>query len=202
MGVETLYRVRKKELKKASLVLGTAFQNDPHFVLIMPDPDYRREKIHHLFRCIVNYGIIYGEVYSPSPGIEAVSVWLRSKDYNLTEGRLIRSGFFRLLWQVDKETLNRFREYGEEMERMHRESAPYEYWYLWALGASPELQKKGLASKMLRAMLERIDKERLPCWLETNGDINESIYEKFGFEVVKRASALGEPGCGMLRYPF
>jgi len=39
MGVETLYRVRKSDLKKASLVLGAAFQNDPHFVLIMPDPD-------------------------------------------------------------------------------------------------------------------------------------------------------------------
>jgi len=201
MGVETLYRVRKKELKNASRVLGAAFQNDPHFALIMPDPDYRREKIRHMFWCIVNYGLIYGEVYSPSLEIEAVSVWLRSKDYNLTTGRLIRSGFFRLLWQVDKETLNRFREYGEEVESMHRESAPIEYWYLWALGASPEHQKKGLASRMLEAMLERIDEERLPCWLETNGDINEGIYEKFGFEVVKRASVLGEPGCGMLRYP-
>jgi ribosomal protein S18 acetylase RimI-like enzyme len=87
------------------------------------------------------------------------------------------------------------------MDKMHREAATIEHWYLWALGVSPEHQKKGLASKMLEAMLERIDKERLPCWLETNGDINESIYEKFRFEVVKRASALGEPGCIMLRYP-
>lgn len=201
MGIETLYRVRKYGLKKASRVLGVAFQNDPHFALIMHDPAYRREEIVHLFWCIVNYGIIYGEVYSPSFEIEAVSVWLRSKDYSLTAGRLIRSGFFRLLWQIDRETLKRFREYGEEMERMHRESAPTEYWYLWALGVRPEFQKKGLASKMLRAMLERIDKEGLPCWLETSGDINERIYERFGFEVIKRGSALGEPDCGMLRHP-
>jgi hypothetical protein len=97
MGIETLYRVRKSDLKKASLVLGAAFQNDPHFALIMPDLVYRREKVPRLFRCIVNYGILYGEIYSPSPEIEAVSVWLRSKDYNLIAGRLIRSGFFRLL---------------------------------------------------------------------------------------------------------
>ena len=37
---------------------------------------------------------------------------------------------------------------------------------------------------MLRPVLERIDRERMPCYLETNAENNVAIYRRFGFEVV------------------
>jgi hypothetical protein len=37
---------------------------------------------------------------------------------------------------------------------------------------------------LLRPVLERIDRERVPCYLETNVAKDVAIYERFGFEVV------------------
>ena len=201
MDTRKLYRIQRRDLRKASLVLGKAFYDDPHFVQIMPDPAYREDRIFLLFRSFLSFGILYGEAYAPTSEIEGVSVWVRSKDYFINAGRLIRSGFLRLLWQIDRETLKRLRQYGDQVQCMHDEAAPFEHWYLWILGVSPENRRKGLARRMIEAMLERIDEDGLPCWLETNGDINEQIYEKFGFRAVKREAVLGKPSCGMLRCP-
>jgi hypothetical protein len=33
-------------------------------------------------------------------------------------------------------------------------------------------------------MLERIDREQVPCFVETNTEKNVAIYRQFGFEVI------------------
>jgi hypothetical protein len=42
-------------------------------------------------------------------------------------------------------------------------------------------------------MLERIDRERMPCYLETNAEKNAAIYRRFGFEVVSQEKLPGTP---------
>jgi hypothetical protein len=37
---------------------------------------------------------------------------------------------------------------------------------------------------LLRPVLERIDRERMPSYLETNAVKNVAIYRRFGFDVV------------------
>ena len=46
-------------------------------------------------------------------------------------------------------------------------------------------QGKGYARSLLRAMLGRIDNERLPCYLETQNQSNLPIYRHYGFKVIK-----------------
>jgi hypothetical protein len=36
----------------------------------------------------------------------------------------------------------------------------------------------------VRPVLERIDREGTPCYLETNAEKNLAIYQRFGFEVI------------------
>jgi hypothetical protein len=44
---------------------------------------------------------------------------------------------------------------------------------------------------LLRPVLERIDRERMPCFLETNTAKNVAIYRRFGFEVVSEDKVPG-----------
>jgi hypothetical protein len=42
-------------------------------------------------------------------------------------------------------------------------------------------------------MLERIDKEGLPCYLETQNPENIPLYEHFGFKVMEEGVIPGSP---------
>ena len=64
----------------------------------------------------------------------------------------------------------------------------YQHWYLCILGVDPRFQGKGYAGKMVRAMLARIDKEGVPCFLETMTEKNVSIYEHLGFRVLEKSA--------------
>ena len=44
-------------------------------------------------------------------------------------------------------------------------------------------QGKGIASKLLRPMLNFCDNEQMVCYLETNKETNVSIYNHYGFEL-------------------
>ena len=70
------------------------------------------------------------------------------------------------------------------MENKHKELVPNKHWYLVVLAVDPQHQGKGYASRLLNEMLSEIDEEGLPCYLETDGEKNVSMYQHFGFEVV------------------
>ena len=74
--------------------------------------------------------------------------------------------------------------YGRYVDKLHRRLVPYPHWYLEIIGVAPAHQGQGFSSRLLRPVLERIDRERMPCYLETNAEKNVAIYRRFGFEVV------------------
>jgi ribosomal protein S18 acetylase RimI-like enzyme len=67
----------------------------------------------------------------------------------------------------------------------------------------PRHQGKGLARRLLKAMFERLDREGLPCFLETESTTNVAIYKKYGFAVVEEGKIPGTevPHWAMLREP-
>ena len=66
----------------------------------------------------------------------------------------------------------------------HRELVPDQHWYLFLTGVDPEYQGKGYASQLLNGMLLEIDRQRLPCYLETGVKNNVPMHEHFDFSVV------------------
>jgi ribosomal protein S18 acetylase RimI-like enzyme len=74
--------------------------------------------------------------------------------------------------------------YGRYVDNLHRKLVPYPHWYLQIIGVDPKYQGQGFSSRLVRPVLERIDRERMSCFLETNTGKNVAIYRRFGFEVV------------------
>jgi ribosomal protein S18 acetylase RimI-like enzyme len=64
------------------------------------------------------------------------------------------------------------------------------HWYLATLGTDPVVQGHGIGSTLLSSMLDRIDAEAAPAYLECSKEHNVSFYSRFGFNVTKELKAV------------
>ncbi len=181
-----LYKVRRRDIKKAVEVLTKAFDRDPLTQFMFPNDETRQNRSSHYFKFIISYGLKFGEVYAPSPKIEGLAIWYLSDKYEMTMMKQLRAGGMRLFMKLKKETIRRMLPLGRFSGEMHRKYGHFRHWYLSPIGVDPEYQGKGLGSLMIRTMLSRIDDEKLPCLLETQNPTNVEIYKRFGFEVVAK----------------
>jgi ribosomal protein S18 acetylase RimI-like enzyme len=68
------------------------------------------------------------------------------------------------------------------LERKHPSEPHY---YLLALGVEPDLQGRGLGTKLMAPVLERCDREQVPAYLESSKERNVPLYERNGFKVTE-----------------
>jgi GNAT superfamily N-acetyltransferase len=197
--VDDLYRLDMEDVQKASSIMSRAFFEDPDLKMIIPDDDRRREYLKVMFQPFVRFGIIYGEVYVPTPNIEGVAVWNHSSSKSITTWRSIRSGFFGMVSKLNSEERKIFTRYGKEMDARTKYLLKGEHWFLFILGVDPDHQRKGLGTMMLKPMLKRADSENLPVMLDTNKEANISYYERFGFKVKSEYKVLDNQHWGLVR---
>ncbi|HEY9595577.1 MAG TPA: GNAT family N-acetyltransferase [Spirochaetia bacterium] len=209
MGNIDLYVIRKSDEARAVDVLFEAFRNDPFFKYMLGarSIDARLARPIHTF--LLNLGTKYGEAYAPSGAIEGVSLWLPPSHASITAWMSLRSGVARLLSLLPgnyKRAIPFARKmlaYARYSDKLHRDRVGFPHWYLLVIGVGDEYRGKGYASRLMRPMLERLDRERLPCYLETHNENNLKLYEHFGFEVVDEGRLPGseQRQWAMLRNP-
>ena len=66
------------------------------------------------------------------------------------------------------------------------ENKPKDAWYLEYLGVDPSNHSKGLGSLILKTSLEKIDQLHQSAYLESSNPRNMTLYERHGFETVKK----------------
>jgi ribosomal protein S18 acetylase RimI-like enzyme len=186
-----LIRLGKSDAQSASNVLVRAFQNYPALKYYYPNSS-RRNKVNLYFNSLSSYfGIHFGEMYTTSPNLEGIAIWIHSANYNMKFLNLLRSVPLSILLGFGLAAGFKLRKMGEYIDRVHNRLAPSDHWYLFALGVDPKYQGKGYASKLVRPMLTRADQEKLPCYLETNDEVDVPIYQHFGFKVVEEGIVPG-----------
>ena len=126
----------------------------------------------------------YGEIYASSVKMEGVAGWLPPGKAPFGGWRIVRSVPSSVLFRFGRQGASRMRAYGRYIDNIHRKLVPFPHWYLQIIGVDPEYHGQGFSSQLIRPMLERIDRERMPCFLETNTKKNVAIYQRFGFEVI------------------
>lgn len=72
--------------------------------------------------------------------------------------------------------------------------------HLGPFAVRPELQGRGIGSRLLEAYTGGLDREGAVGYLETDRERNVGLYERFGFEVVGTEEVLGER-CWYMRRP-
>jgi len=186
VALDNLVRLQKSQIKPAGEMIARVFQDDPLNSYLFPDASRRENMSHYVFEFMVRLGVSYGEVYATSPNLEGVAVWLPSEK-DVTMWRMILNGGFSLYFKVGRKGISRLSYVNNFYSQVHKRHAPFRHWYLSLIGVAPKFQGKGYASILLKAMLARIDKEHLPCYVETQNEKNVSIYQHYGFKVVGEA---------------
>ena len=172
--LSTLVRLDETHIESAAETLSLAFQDYPTFGYVFPDDSERKEKLPHFFKSMLHKGLLQGEVYASSPAMEGVTVWLPPG----IPGGLSKT------YEIDRDAFDRFAYYGKCVFAVRQKHAPGRHWFLELIGVAPEFQGKGHAGRLLRSMLDRIGREGLPCYLDTEVDKNVEMYQHHGFRVV------------------
>ena len=183
--IKGLTRLTEAYIKPAAETAARAFYDYPLSAYFIPDASRRIKKQAAAFEGLIRSGVNYGEVYATSPNLEGIAVWF-PPDYQPKPPR--PRPFFARLWAslfADKELINRPIVFGEYATEVRKRVLPTRHWYLQLLGVEPAFQGKGFSSALVKPILERADREGLPCYLETHAEKNVALYEHFGFRVVE-----------------
>ncbi|MHA2399883.1 MAG: GNAT family N-acetyltransferase [Promethearchaeota archaeon] len=187
--MNNLSQINRNQIKSAAKVLARAFLNDPLYIAYFPDSSKRIEQNYHLMKNSILYCMKYGEIFITSPKLEGVALWQlnepRKKKQDDPFKLFLNWINFSLAIALGKdlETVQSIYSYTHSI---HYELVPSRHWYFFILGVDPHFQGKGYASRLIKPMLARIDKDHLPCYLDTNNEQNIDLYQHFGFKTLKK----------------
>jgi GNAT superfamily N-acetyltransferase len=155
------------------------------------------------FEATVRDAIPYGAVLAATHGdrVDATAVWLPPGGFPWTLRRKLRAApsLARVMVAAPR-SFPTFMRYGANIEANHRDE---QHWYLVVLSVRPEYQRRGLGSALVEPILDRADRDALPCRLETSDPANVAFYQRFGFEVIDPAfpAIPGGPALTTMRRP-
>ena len=182
-GLDNLVRLKKSDVPRAAAVLGRAFADEILAAYFFPEE--KRLAVAETFSALSLYLCVkYGEVYTTSEHFEGVAAWSAPGTAPFNTWQSLQAVPLSIYIRFALAGGSRLSSLGAYIDDMHRKLAPFPHWYLQIIGVYPAHQGKGFSSRLIKPMLERIDKEGLPCYLETQTDKNVAIYEHLGFEVL------------------
>ena len=184
MHLNELTPLSPELIEKASITSAAAFADDPTTDYLIPEPK-KRGNLRYAFEYYFRLSVLdREETYTTSPLCEGVASWVRSESRGSIIN-IVRAGWpglpLRCGWRsLIRETIMENR-YGSLRERL----APKPHIYLSTLAVAPEHQGQGYASRLIKPMLERLDREMVPAYVETQNLKNKAMYEHWGFELLK-----------------
>jgi GNAT superfamily N-acetyltransferase len=195
--------INRKMMRPVVNVFSEAFHDDPLFSWLMPDASTRRSLLPLFFNFRVRHGLYYGEVHATSTEVEGAAIWIPHTQTDMTRWKMIRSGGLSFIRNAEQVTLQRFQTFGTYADELHHQYASFPHQSLFLIGVHPQKQGQGYANVLMKSMLERLDREKLPCFLETQTPINVDIYQKYDFTIKHQGKIPGTeiPHWAMLREP-
>jgi GNAT superfamily N-acetyltransferase len=171
---------------QAAAILSRAFEADPTWRYVFTSATRRLAQLECM--CHVGLRLIapLGASYITRQG-EGVALWY-PPDHEPKAGLidLLRVGFAWMPFRLGIRSLRRgWRVYADILRR-EREEIAGPYWVLDTIGVDPPHQKRGVARALMRPVLERADRDRIPCYVITHNPINVPFYEHHGFRVIRR----------------
>lgn len=179
-----LYIVQKKDLDRLAEVAADAYENYPlHNWFTKGKYDKKASKIlmQITLRTMTEDAIIYAD----SEEMNGFAAWL---PFGFTGNKAIpflKSGGLKLILHSGFGIISRLSAYEKYAMNLKKEFTDNYDWYLFNLSVKKDAQGKGLASKLMKPMLQFCDNEKMVAYLETNKAENVGLYNHYGFELKK-----------------
>jgi ribosomal protein S18 acetylase RimI-like enzyme len=172
-------RARADEAPALAHTLADAFYDDPVGRWFVPSDRTRRARLERFFRLLSLEALAlpHGVVHT-TPDIAGACLWVPSaalETSTLDDLRMLPT----VARIAGPRNLARVLRGMAAMDAVH----PHEpHWYLPQVGVAVASQGQGIGGALMRPMLERLDAEGMPAYLEATTERNRALYERHGFE--------------------
>jgi ribosomal protein S18 acetylase RimI-like enzyme len=187
MASEPETRAPAAEVRKATsqdrpavvATLARAFHDDPVMKWLFPWDERRPEILAAFFDVAMRLYLRNDEVelYGESVG---AALWAPPGKWRVGPLEMMRS-MPRLLPVMRSRALRGM----QVMTHVEKHHPHQPHRYLAVLGTEPEHQGEGIGSVLLRSMLERCDRDRVPAYLESSSEGSKRLYLRHGFRVTQ-----------------
>lgn len=182
-----LHKVQKRDAVRAAKVLASAFQHDPGWNKICEGESDIGKRFRAIFEVAVRFGLTYGEVYAPSEDLEGIIAWVPGKCADMNTWHMIRSGALVAAMRIGLNVTKKMGAAYKPVTDYRREyMALHTFRYLLVFGVPTELQGKGFGRKLIEAVIEKSDRDKLQLYVGAGSEENVKTYEHFGFRVLKQ----------------
>ena len=198
-----LYLVQKKDLHRLAEVATDAYRDYPLHNWLTKGK-YDAVASHLLMEVTLKTMTKDAIIYADSEELNGFAAWL---PFGFTGNKTIpflMNGGMRLFLHAGFDMIGRLQTYENYAMNLKRQYTDHYDWYLFNLSVKKDAQGKGIASKLMRPMLQFCDDERMVAYLETNKDTNVGLYRHYGFDLMKEEVIPGTPVThyAMVRQPM
>lgn len=188
---------RRTDVPDLGRVLARAFQEDPVFRWLQPDPDRRAATTPGFFAAMARHHFLGGgsvEVAVSETGLGAATLW--NPPGRRDQHPLEQIAMLPAVVRAFRGRLGAARALDNVMKENHPEEP---HWYLAVIGSDPLVRGAGFGQALMRSRLERCDAEGAPAYLESSHPDNIPYYMRFGFDLMNEFPA---PGGGPPLFPM
>ncbi len=176
-GTRTVRPATWADLTAVTETISLAFHEDPTWGWAFPDPVRRQEQYAVFWRFLVAGALRYPWVLM-TEACEAAAVWIPPGGTEIAEEDEVRVG--PLLEELVGGHAGDVIELLARFDAAHPHDEPH--YYLSLLGTHPLHAGRGIGLALLAENLARIDRERMPAYLESSNPANNDRYRRYGFE--------------------
>lgn len=179
-----LYIVKKEDLVRLADIAADAYQDYPlHNWFTNGKYDKKASKL--IMQISLKTMTEDAVIYADSEEMNGFAVWLPIGFTGSKTLPFLVNGGLELILHSGLGIIGRLLTYENYAMNLKKGFTDNYDWYLYNLSIKKDAQGKGIASKLLRPMLEFCDNERMVAYLETNKESNVSLYKHYNFELKK-----------------
>ena len=197
-----LYIVQEKDLDRLAEVAADAYRDYPlHNWLTKGKYDALSSRL--IMQISLKTMTEDAVIYADSGEMNGFAVWLPFGFSGSKTLPFLMNGGLRLILYAGVSIIGRLLTYETYAMNLKKKFTDNYDWYLYNLSIRKEAQGKGIASKLMRPMLQFCDDERMVAYLETNKETNVGLYQHYGFGLMKEELIPGTPVMhyAMVRHP-
>ena len=174
-------------LREIAVLGARSFYDDPFFIHLSSDPTHRVRGITLYLRTHIAVLGDSAQVSGARNGdgiLVGICVWQKPGTYPLPIAQQVREtvGSTRALIP-EPSALATGLKYTFALEKARPKE---DHWYLCLLAADPMAWRRGIGTALLEPSLAELDRDGLPCYLETQKEANLAFYHRFGFDLTDR----------------
>ena len=179
-----LYIIQEKDIDRLAEVAADAYRDYPlHNWFTKGKYDEKASNL--LMKVTLKTMTKDAVIYADSEEINGFAAWLPFGFAGNKTLPFLKNGGLKLFLHSGVGFIGRLLTYEKYAMNLKKEFTDNYDWYLFNLSIKKDSQGKGIASKLMRPMLQFCDDERMVAYLETNKAVNVGLYQHYGFDLMK-----------------